>query len=671
MPSPAERAAELRTLLDHHNYLYYVLAKPEVSDREFDRLLKELQDLETAHPELITPDSPTQRVGGQPIEGFTTVRHRLPMLSIDNTYNADELREFDRRVRKLLQGESVTYVVELKIDGVAISLSFEEGIFTVGATRGDGERGDDVTHNLKTVRGLPLRLHTKKPPKLLEARGEVYMTTAELARLNKERAARGKELLANPRNSTAGSLKLLDPRLCAERHLQLFSYAVGATEGIKFKTHWDVLEHLREFGFPVNPNIEKFDDIEEVIACCDRWADARHDLPYETDGMVIKVNDLDQQKRLGTTSKAPRWVVAYKYEAEQALTKLLKIEVEVGKTGNLTPVAHLAPVQLAGTTVKRASLHNADQITRKDIRVGDMVLVEKAGEIIPYVIRSEPSARTGAEHVYKFPTKCPACGAPVEREEGGVYHRCTNTACPAQLKERLRFYAHRNAMDIEGLGSAIIDQLVDSGLVRSLPDLYRLTLEQLVELERMGKKSAQNLLDGIAASKERGLTHLLTGLGIRHVGEHVAELLADEFGNVDDLRQASADRLAQVEGIGPERGESIHKFFHSAAGSDLIDDLGRLGLKMSADARPKPAAGSNPIAGKTFVITGTLEHYGRDEIEAIIKSLGGKAAGSVSKKTDYVVAGEKAGSKLDKAKELGVAVLTEKEFERLAGEKSR
>jgi DNA ligase (NAD+) len=383
--------------------------------------------------------------------------------------------------------------------------------------------------------------------------------------------------------------------------------------------------------------------------------------------MVIKVNDLDQQRRLGATSKAPRWVVAYKYEAEQALTRLLKIEVNVGKTGSLTPVAHLEPVQLAGTTVSRASLHNADEIARKDILVGDMVLVEKAGEIIPYVIRSEPSARTGKEHAFKFPSKCPSCGGPVEREEGEVHYRCVNASCPAQLKERLRFYAHRNAMDIEGLGSAIIDQLVDSGLVRSIADLYRLTLDQLVELERMGKKSAQNLLDGIAASKNRGLMHLLTGLGIRHVGEHVAELLASEFGNIDDLMNASAERLAQVEGIGPERGETIHGFFQTDAGRKMIEDLRALGLKLTEDAVAKPAAGSNAIAGKTFVVTGTLEHYSREEIEALIKNQGGKAAASVSKKTDYVIAGEKAGSKLDKAKQLGIAVLTEQEFDRLIG----
>jgi DNA ligase (NAD+) len=666
MSAPAQRAEELRSLIRYHSRKYYVDAKPEISDREFDRLLKELEKLEETNPELITPDSPTQRVGGEPIEGFVTVKHRQPMLSIDNTYNADELREFDRRVRKLLTGEPVTYVVELKIDGVAISLTYENGRFTVGATRGDGERGDDVTHNLKTIRGLPLRLDLDKPPALLEARGEVYLTTEQLARINQERLAKDQEPFANPRNSAAGSLKLLDPRLCAQRHLQLFTYALGATDGVDAQTHLESLELLRQCGFPVNPDIEAFTDIDRVIDYCNSWVERRHELPYETDGMVIKVNDFAQRRRLGATSKAPRWVVAYKFEAEQALTKLLRIEAHVGRTGILTPIAYLEPVQLAGTTVSRASLHNADEIARKDIRMGDMVLVEKAGEIIPYVIRSEPGARTGSEKVFRFPASCPACGSPVEREEDGAYYRCTNPACPAQLKEHLHFYAHRNAMDVEGLGSVLADQLVDAGLVRSIPDLYRLTLEQLVELERVGKKSAQNLLDGIAASKQRGLTHLLTGLGIRHVGGHVAELLAQEFGDMDSLMNASAERLAQVEGIGQERAESIHKFFQSTAGRKTIEELRSLGLKLTEDARPTPAqVGGADLTGKTFVVTGTLTHFSREEIEGLIKQLGGKATGSVSKKTDYVIAGEKAGSKLDKAKELGVSILTEDEFKAL------
>jgi DNA ligase (NAD+) len=672
MPSVRDRAAELRRLIDLHNYKYYVEATPEISDREFDKLLEELKAIEAAHPDLVTPDSPTQRVGGQPIEGFASVRHRQPMLSIDNTYNADELREFDRRVRKLLPGEDVIYVVELKIDGVAISLTYEEGHFTCGATRGDGEVGDDVTHNLKTINSLPLKLRTKKPPLLFEARGEVYMPRAELARLNRERKAKGLELYQNPRNLTAGTLHLLDPRQCAERKLHLFTYGLGAVQGVEAMTHLDSLNLLRDFGFPVNPHIESFDSIDGVIAYCDSWAERRSDLPYDTDGLVIKVNDFVQREKLGYTSKSPRWVVAYKFAAEQAQTRLLKIEVDVGKQGTLTPVAHLEPVRLAGTTVSRASLHNADYIKTKDIRVGDTVVVEKAGEIIPYIVRSEPAARTGKEKEFEFPTTCPRCGAPVKREEGGAFIRCTNGKnCVGQLKRQLRAFAARGAMDVEGLGVKIIDQLVDSGLVKSIPALYRLKLEQLIELERMGEKSAQNLLDGLEASKQRGLARLLAGLAIEHVGESVAELLARAFGNIDALTAASAERLSQINGIGPIMAEDIHAYFQTEHAKETIAELKKLGLKLTEDPRPSPArAGGPDLTGQTFVVTGTLKKYRRDEIEGLIKKLGGKAAGSVSKKTSYVVAGEEAGSKLDKARELGVKVLTEDEFEELVGRAS-
>lgn len=518
MSSPKKRAEELRRLINHHTHKYYVEAAPEISDREFDELVKELEAIEAAHPELVTPDSPTQRVGGQPLEEFATVRHRVRMLSIDNTYDAGELREFDRRVRKLLGREPVVYVVEPKIDGVAISLTYENGLFSVGATRGDGEQGDDVTLNLKTIGGLPLRLRTDSPPPLFEARGEVYMTRETFARLNKEGDARGEKTYANPRNLTAGSLKLLDPKLCARRRLSLFCYDLGAVEGLTVKSHLDGLAVLKKFGFPVNPHIKHFDDIEDVVRYCEGWAGKRQELEYETDGLVIKVNDYAQRQRLGYTSKSPRWVVAYKFAAEQALTKLLRIELDVGKLGTLTPVAVLNPVRLAGTTVSRASLHNADFIANKDIRVGDMVLVEKAGEIIPYVVRSEAGARDGSEVPFKFPSTCPVCGSPVQRDTKGAFYRCTGKDCVGRLKRQLRSFAQRNAMDIEGLGVEIIEQLVDSGLVRSLPDLYRLKAEQVVELERMGEQSTKNLLEGIAASKGRGLARVLTGLGVRHVG---------------------------------------------------------------------------------------------------------------------------------------------------------
>jgi DNA ligase (NAD+) len=674
MPSAKQRIEDLRRQINHHNHLYYVEARQEISDREYDKLVKELEALEAAHPDLVTPDSPTQRVGGQPIEGFATVTHRVPMLSIENTYNAAELREFDNRVRKILGKEPVCYVVEPKIDGVAVSLTYVGGVLAVGATRGDGERGDDVTHNLKTVRGVPLRLRTDSPPPLFEARGEAYMTRADFAKLNEERKKKGEKAYENPRNLTAGSLKLLDPKLCAERRLRLFAYSLGAVEARSgdrastVRTHQEALKLLKEYGFPVNAHIEAFDTIDEVVAYCNSWADRRNELPYDTDGLVVKVDDLGQRERLGLKSKAPRWVVAYKFAAEQALTRLHGITLQVGKQGTLTPVAELDPVRLAGTTVARASLHNADYIKEKDIRIGDMVVVEKAGEIIPYVVRSEPGARTGKEVPYKFPSACPVCSSPVKLE--GKFYRCTGTDCAGRLKQQLRSYARRNAMDIEGLGVEMIEQLVDTGLVRSIPDLYRLKAEQLLELERMGKQSTQNLLDGIEASKGRGLARVLTGLGIRHVGETVAELLAWEFGSMDALTGASAERLAQVEGIGTERAQSIADYFHSTSGQKVIKDLQAAGVKMTEAPRPKPAAkGGADLTGKTLVITGTLEKYSRDEIERLIKQLGGKAAGSVSKKTAYVVAGENAGSKLDKARELGVPVLSEAEFEKLVGKK--
>jgi DNA ligase (NAD+) len=679
----ARRIDELRRLINYHNYKYYVEAQPEISDREYDRLVEELQRLEQEHPELVTPDSPTQRVGGQPIEGFRTVRHREPMLSIDNTYNANDLREFDRRVRKLLGGEPVTYVVEPKIDGVAISLIYEKGLFTTGATRGDGEQGDDVTHNLKTLRELPLRLEwpagqtlsadqpltvPATPPAYFEVRGEVYMTRAELARINAERAAQGLETYANPRNLTAGTLKLLDPRQAAARRLRLFCYALGPCEGLSLTSHLQALALLRACQFPVNPHIASFTGIEEVIAWCARWAGRRGELPYDIDGLVIKVNDLEQRRRLGTTAKAPRWAVAYKFAAEQALTRLLKIEVEVGKQGTLTPVAHLEPVRLAGTTVSRASLHNADFIQNKDIRIGDLVVVEKAGEIIPYVVRSEPEARTGQEQVFQFPRTCPVCGNPVQRDPDGVFYRCTNDrGCQGRLKRQLRAYAARNAMDIEGLGEKLIDQLVDRGLVKSIPDLYKLKKEDLLQLERMGEKSAQNLLESIAASKERGLARLLAGLSIEHVGESVADLLAREFGSLDELLQAPVERLLRIPGIGPIMAQDIHAYFHSEHARQTIAELRRAGVKMTADRPQQAKTGPTPLSGKTFVVTGTLKRYSREQIEQLIRDLGGKAAGSVSRKTDYLIVGESPGSKLDKARELGVPILSEEEFEKMIG----
>ena len=713
-----KRIEELRRLINHHNRLYYVDARPEISDRDFDRLMHELQELEAENPELVTADSPSRRVGGEPIAGFVNVRHRVPMLSIDNTYSAGDLREFDRRVRKLLPGETVQYVVELKIDGVAISLTYENGVFTLGATRGDGDQGDDVTHNLRTVRDLPLRLETDAPPALFEVRGEIYMTREDLVRANEQRLKDGLEPYANPRNLSAGSLKLLDPKLCAERRLRLFAYGhgevsrqsevgAGTRQGDKetrrqgegsvdhgspcllvslspcLGSQRGLLDLLKQWGFPVNPNVEVFDDIEKVIAYSASWEKRLGDLPYETDGLVIKVDNLEQHTRLGTTAKSPRWVVAYKFEQEQAITKLLDIEVQVGKNGTLTPVAHLETVHLAGTKVSRASLHNADYIRGKDIRIGDTVVVIKAGKIIPYILRAEPGLRTGKETAFAFPEKCPVCGSAVEgrRAEGGgrktddpsrssdlrppTFYYCTGKNCVGRLKKTLRAFARREAMDIEGLGEEMINQLVDEGLVCRIPDLYHLELDQLLELERMGEKSSQNLLDGIEASKQRGLSRLLGGLAIPHVGEAVADLLAKEFGDIDALLSASEERLAKINGVGPIMAKGIHEFFHDQDEIKLIADLRAAGVNTACASDRETASAASKFSGKSFVVTGTLKKYQRDEIERLIRSLGGKATGSVTKSTNYLIAGEKAGSKLAKAKELGVAVLTEEEFEKM------
>jgi DNA ligase (NAD+) len=668
MAKPAQRAAELRRLIDHHNYLYYVEAKPEISDLEFDKLLRELEELEKAHPELVSPDSPTQHVGGEPIDSFRTVTHRVPMLSVDKATSPGELREFDTRVHKTLGREKVRYVVELKIDGVAVSLTYTDGLLSLGATRGSGTRGDDITHNLKTVGGAPLRLRTDHPPALLEARGEVYMTRADFARINEEATARGEEAYANPRNLTAGSLKQLDPRICARRRLRLFAYSLGETDGVSARSHHEALAVLRDYGFPVNPETRAFDTMDEVIAHCESWADRRLDLPYDTDGLVIKVDDFDQQRRLGATVKAPRWAVAYKFQAEQAITKLRAIEVQVGKYGDLTPVAHLDPVQLCGTTVSRSTLHNAAELERKDIRVGDQVVVVKRGEIIPKVEQALHELRKGDEKVFKFPSKCPVCGAPTVREPGSPTYACTATAtCPAQLQMRIECFAQRQRMDIEGVGEKLAEQLVSTGLVRSVADFYRLRKEDLIPLERMGELSAQNLLNAIEASKGRGLARLLAGLSIYNVGDAMAALLGQEFPSIDELLAASQERLAAVKGFGPKRAESIYTFLHSPAGQELIQVLREAGVKMTEDARPRSKG--SPLAGKTVVVTGTLKTYKRTEIEDLIRSLGGKPTGSVSKKTDYVVAGEEAGSKLTRARELGVRALTEYEFDRLIGKK--
>jgi DNA ligase (NAD+) len=670
--SPASEIAQLREEIQKHDRLYYLEAAPEISDREYDKLMHRLLDLEKQHPKLVTADSPSQRVGGAPLEGFEQVRHAVPMLSIENTYNADELREFDARVRKLLGSDDFQYVVEQKVDGVSASLIYENGILVQAATRGDGVMGDDITANVRTIREIPLKLNPKaKPPTRLEVRGEIYMPNSELSRLNVIQQENGEGLLKNPRNATAGTLKLLDSSIAAERRLRMFVYGEGALDGLPVKSHSAFLDLIKELGLPVVAHSKPLKTVEEVLAHCDADLENKHSLDYETDGMVVKVDRYDQRLKLGVTSKAPRWVIAYKVELWQSNTTIESITLQVGKTGVITPVAELAPVQIAGTEVRRVSLHNFDDIAHKDLRIGDTVIVEKAGKIIPHVVRVELEKRPSKSKAYEAPTECPVCSGSVEKDEGGAYLRCVNAACPAQLKERLRFYATRQAMDIEGLGPAIIDQLVDSNLVKSLPDLYELKLDGLLSLERMGKKSAENLLAGIAASKEQGLARVLTGLTIRHVGVSNARLLAGAFGSIDDLAAADVTRLSQIEGIGEVVAESIVHFFADADNQQMIKRLKASGVKLTEEKKATSAASASSeeglLAGKTFVVTGTLEQYGREDIEQLIRDLGGKTASSVSKKTSYLVAGEKAGSKLDKAKELGITVLSEAEFLKLAG----
>ena len=658
---PGKRIEELRRLIEYHNYKYYVDDSPEISDREFDRLLDELKQLEAEHPKFASPDSPTQKVGGEPIGRFRTVTHAVPMLSIDNTYNEGELREFDARVRKALRGEAADYIVELKIDGVAVSVTYRDGRFELGATRGDGERGDDVAHNLRTVRDLPLRLRGEAP-RLIELRGEVYMLNSDLARLNERQAERGEKLFANPRNASSGTLKLLDPRICAERRLRFMAHGFGVAEGVEIATHMQFLDLVRELGIPVVPHSPILEAIDPVLDYCHEWAERTHELDFEIDGFVVKVNDFGQRNRLGATSKAPRWVIAYKMEKWEAETRVLDIRVNVGKTGTLTPVADLEPVPIAGTTVSHVSLHNAEEIARKEVMIGDTIIVEKAGKIIPHVVRVEKEKRSGEERKFHFPKQCPSCSGPVVKDEGGVYLRCVNPSCPAQLKERLRFWAHRDAMDVEGLGEKLIDQVVDTGLVKSIPDVYRLTLEKLVELERMGEKSAHNLLEGLEASKSRDLSRLLTGLAIRHVGTRTAELLAEHFQSMDRLLAAAPADFENIHEVGPIMAASIHHFFANEANRQLIADLGALGLKMESTLKAKSTV-DMPLAGKSFVVTGTMERYSRPEIESLIKDRGGRVSSSVSKKTDFVVVGAEPGSKADKARTLGLPTITESELE--------
>ncbi|HDP33764.1 MAG TPA: NAD-dependent DNA ligase LigA [Candidatus Hydrogenedentes bacterium] len=667
--------------IEEHNRRYYLEAAPAISDGEYDALMRELIEIETACPELVSPESPSQRVGGAPSEGFATARHQIPMLSIDNTYNEAELRNFDARVRRALAGKQPRYVVELKIDGVSVSLRYEEGRLVRAATRGDGQQGDDITANARTIRSLPLRLrniasdknaadnelfgnHEDAPPNPLEVRGEVFMKVSELERINRDREAQGLEPYRNPRNTTAGTLKLLDPKQVAKRRLDVFLYDMVEGVPAHVSTHYELLALLRSMGFPVNPHHARCDSIEDVLAVCGQWRQKRHALDYETDGMVIKVDALEQRRELGATSKAPRWVIAYKFPAETARTRLRDITVQVGKSGALTPVAELEPVKLAGTIVKRATLHNFEEVMRKDFRVGDLVEVQKAGEIIPNVIRVIPEARPDAAPPTMPPAKCPACGSEAHRDPEGVFYRCLNAACPAQVKERLEHFASRAAMNIEGLGPALIEQMVGRNLAKDPADLYALDAATLGGLERMAEKSARNIIEAIDKSRQQPLHRLLLGLGIRHVGARTAALLAAKFGTMDALMRATIEELTDVEDVGDVVAAGIRDFFDVAENRALVERLRSAGLDFKAE-NTLAAKEDAPLHGLTFVVTGALESCTRDEMHERIQRLGGRFATSVSKKTDYVIAGANAGSKRDKAESLGVKILTEKEFQTL------
>ncbi|MFH0731327.1 MAG: NAD-dependent DNA ligase LigA [Candidatus Omnitrophota bacterium] len=650
---------KLRNEIREHDYKYYVENKPQIQDHDYDKLMRQLIDLERAHPELITKDSPTQRVSERPVDGFPKIKHRAGMFSMDNTYSADELREFDKRVKKNLPKEGISYVVELKIDGVSISLTYENGVLTQGATRGDGETGDDVTQNLRTITAIPLCVQKAAGfPRLIEIRGEVYLSHKAFAQINKDKQQNAEEVFANPRNAAAGSLKLLDSAEVARRRLDIFNYAVGYVEAEQFKTQWELLQFLKKHGFKTNPQIKLCKDIEEVISYCNRWQEQKAQLDYDIDGMVIKVNSLAQQARLGVTSKAPRWMISYKFPAERVNTKLIDIIVQVGRTGAITPVAVLEPVHLSGSVVSRATLHNAEDIERKDVRIGDIVTIEKAGEIIPQVVGPVLDKRTGKEKKFHMPDKCPACNGKLKQFPGEVAVRCDNAACSAQQKERLRHFACRQAMDIEGLGEAMAQLLIDNKLVSDIADVYTLKYDKVIQLPRMADKSTRNLLNAIEESKKQSLARFIFALGIRHAGVHAAELLASEFNSIEKLSVQTIESLSEIPEIGPVMAESICDFFNNPLNKKLIKRLIDAGVKMTQQKKAK----TGKLAGKRFVLTGTLSSFSREEAQQMIKDHGGRVISSVSEAVDFVIAGVNPGSKYSKAKGLGVRIINEEEF---------
>lgn len=658
-----KRIAQLRTEIATHNRLYYEEAAPRISDQEYDRLYRELVDLETKFPEFASPDSPTQKVGGTPLKAFAQITHRVPMLSLDNTYSEEEVADFYRRLKKLLPEDDISVVIEPKVDGVAVSLLYENGKLSYAATRGDGAVGDDITQNIRTIRTVPAELKGNAPA-LLEVRGEVFMRKDGFAKLNASRTEEGLPPFANPRNAAAGSLKQLDPAIAARRPLGVVCYGTGAMEGAKLKRHSDLFPWLKKLGLPATEKWWMADSVDEILSAIQELDRVRHDFAYQTDGAVVKVDSFAQRSTLGFTAKSPRWAIAYKYEAERVETRLLDILVQVGRTGVLTPVAVLDPVTVSGSRVARATLHNEEEIERKDIRIGDVVTIEKAGEVIPAVVSVRTKLRKGNERIFKMPKKCPECGSAVQKDEGQVAVRCVNAQCPAQLRRRIEHFASRGAMDIEGLGEMMVGQLVTRGLLHDVSDIYQLNEAKLATLERVGEKSIRNLLEAIEGSKTRPLWRLIFALGILHVGVTSSRALADHFLSLKKLIASTPEELQQIPDVGEVVGQSIHGFFREPANRKLITRLEGAGLRMTQDAPAAAADESSPFHG-TWVITGTLSQP-RDEIAELIIARGGKVSGSVSKKTRYLLAGEEAGSKLEKAKKLGAKILSEKEFRAMA-----
>lgn len=662
-PKDRARVEALRRKVVYHERKYYVDNDPQISDEEFDRLVRDLRDLEARFPGLVTPESPTQRVGEKPAEGFPTVVHRTPMLSIENGYTEDEIREFEDRIRKLLPDRPVAYTAELKIDGLGISVVYRDGKFARAVTRGDGDRGDDVSANVKTIRSLPLVIEAGGE---VEVRGEIYLPFASFRAINRDREEAGEPLFANPRNAAAGSIRLLDPRLVAARNLSVFLYTLFI-DGREEPTQWGALKKLKALGFPTDPHSRHCRVIDEALAYFQEWNERRDTLDYDADGIVLKVDSAEERQALGTTAKSPRWAISYKFPARQATTRVNDIVVQVGRTGALTPVAVLEPVKLSGTTISRSTLHNEEELRRKDVRVGDFVLIERSGDVIPQVVSVMKERRPRGSQPFAWPSRCPVCGSKAFRPEGEVVSRCTNTSCPARVRESILHFAGRRAMDIDGLGEAIVDQLLAAKLVRSIPDLYGLRTEDLVALERLGPKSSRNLLDEIEASKSRGLARLLFALGIRHVGERLAQTLAARFRTLEALEAAGQDELVQTDDVGPRVAESILFFFSQPENRELIRRLRQEGVNDRAAAE---AAGPKPLAGQVFVITGTLPGLSRDEARELLEALGAEVGSAVTRKTTGLVVGDSPGSKLDKARELGVRTIGEREFLEMVGRKA-